>query len=154
MHKHITIEQIKKAYKMARESGLFIAGNFMIGHIGETWETAMETIRLACEVDEEYASFAIAIPFPGTEIYQYCIDNNIPLPPWNDFGSINTPPIPLNSSLPARELMRLREIAMNRFFKRPTYLLKLILRMSAFSVISDFIKMYFAIRAEKRAKRL
>ena len=64
----------------------------MIGHIGETLETAMDTIHLVCELDQEYASFAIAIPLPGTELYQYCLDNNIPLPTWNDFGSVNTPP--------------------------------------------------------------
>jgi len=154
MFKNISIEQIKKAYAMAREAGLFIAGNFMIGHIGETRETAMDTIHLACELDQEYASFAIAIPLPGTELYQYCLDNNIPLPTWNDFGSVNTPPIPLNESLSAEELMKLRDIAANRFFKRPLYFLKLLTRMRAFNVIRDFVKMYFAIKAEKAAKRL
>ncbi|MDP3110500.1 MAG: radical SAM protein [Thermodesulfovibrionales bacterium] len=154
MNKHITIAQIKKAYALSREAGLFIAGNFMLGNLGETRETAMDTIRLACELDEEYASFAIAIPLPGTELYQYCLDNNIPLPAWNDFGSVNTPPIPLNESLSAEELMKLRDIAVNRFFKRPLYFLKLLTRMRAFSIIRDFVKMYFAIRAEKAAKRL
>ncbi len=154
MFKNISIEQIKKAYSMAREAGLFIAGNFMLGHIGETRETAMDTIRLACELDQEYASFAIAIPLPGTELYRYCLDNNIPLPAWNDFGSVNTPPIPLNESLGAEELMKLRDIAADRFFKRPIYFLKLLMRMRAFSVIKDFIRMYFAIRAEKAAKRM
>ena len=154
MHKRITIEQIKNAYRMARQAGLFIAGNFMIGHIGETRETAMDTIRLASELDQEYASFAIAIPLPGTGLYDHCLDNNIPLPAWNDFGSVNTPPIALNESLSAEELVKLRDIAVNRFFKRPVYFLKLLIRMRAFNVIRDFVKMYFAVRAEKAAKRL
>lgn len=154
MSKHITIEQVKKAYQMAREADLFIAGNYMIGHIGETYETAMDTIRLACDLDQEYASFAIAIPLPGTELYQHCLDKKIPLPSWNDFGSVNTPPIPLNDSLNAEELMKLRDIATKKFFKRPMYFLKLVIKMRARSVIADFIKMYFAIRAEKAAKRL
>ena len=106
MHKHITIEQIKKAYALSREAGLFIAGNFMLGHLGETRETAMDTIRLACELDQEYASFAIAIPLPGTELYNHCLDKDIPLPPWNDFGSVNTPPIALNESLNSRRTRR------------------------------------------------
>lgn len=154
MFKRITITQIKKAYRLSREAGLFISGNFMIGHLGETRETAMDTIRLACELDQEYASFAIAIPLPGTELYRHCIDNNIPLPSWNDFGSVNTPPIPLNSSLGADELVRLRNAAVSKFFKRPGYFLKLLLRMKAFNVLKDFVAMYFAVRAEKKAKRL
>lgn len=154
MHKHITIEQIKKAYALSREAGLFIAGNFMLGHLGETRETAMDTIRLACELDEEYASFAIAIPLPGTELYRHCQDKGIPLPTWNEFGNVNTPPIPLNEALSAEELMQLRRTAMDRFFKRPGYIMKLLIRMNALSVIRDFIKMYFVIRAERKAKRL
>ncbi len=154
MNKHITIEQIKKAYALSREAGLFIAGNFMLGHLGETRETAMDTIRLACELDQEYASFAIAIPLPGTELYRHCQDKGIPLPTWNDFGNVNTPPIPLNESLGAEELMGLRSLAMNRFFKRPGYIMRLLIRLSPLSVIRDFIKMYFVVRAERRAKRL
>lgn len=154
MFKRITIDQIRKAYAASREAGLFIAGNFMIGHLGETRDTAMDTIKLACELDQEYASFAIAIPLPGTDLYRHCIENNIPLPTWNYFGSVNTPPIPLNEYLGSGELMELRDIAANRFFKRPVYLLRLLLRMRAFNVIKDFVKMYFAIRAEKAAKRM
>ncbi len=154
MHKHITIEQIKKAYALSREAGLFIAGNFMLGHLGETRETAMDTIRLACELDEEYASFAIAIPLPGTELYRHCQDKGIQLPTWNDFGNVNTPPIPLNESLSSEELIKLRRLAMDRFFKRPSYIMKLLIRMNTLSVIRDFIKMYFVIRAERKAKRL
>ncbi len=71
---------INDANSKARTAGLFVAGNFMIGHLEETWETAMDTINLACKLKQEYASFAIAIPFPGIEIYQYCLDKGIDLP--------------------------------------------------------------------------
>jgi anaerobic magnesium-protoporphyrin IX monomethyl ester cyclase len=153
MYKRVTIDQTRKAFKMSRDAGLFIAGNFMLGHLGETWESAMETIELACELDQEYTSFAIAIPLPGTELYQHCLDNNIPLPTWNDFGNVNTPPIPLNEALGAEDLLKLREIAINRFFKRPIYLYRVFTRMHFFSVLKDFIKMYLAIRKEKAEKR-
>lgn len=154
MYKRVTLDQIRKAFVMAREAGLFIAGNFMLGHLGETWESAMETINMACELDQEYTSFAIAIPLPGTELYQHCLDNNIPLPSWNDFGSVNTPPIPLNETLSADDLLRLRDIAVNRFFKRPIYLFRVFTRMHFFSVLRDFVRMYLAIRKEKAEKRL
>src|SRR4030042_1140579 len=119
MKKNTTVAQKKNAFKKSREAGLFIAGNYMIGHLGETGETAMDTIRLACDLDQDYASFAIAIPLPGTELYQYCLEQKIPLPVWNDFGSVNTPPIPLNESLKAEQLMNLRRMATKKFFARP-----------------------------------
>jgi anaerobic magnesium-protoporphyrin IX monomethyl ester cyclase len=153
MGKKIKISQVKEAFRLARQAGLFIAGNYMIGHIGERIDTAMDTINLACELDEDYASFAIAIPFPGTELYQHCLEKGIPLPPWNDFGSVNSPPIPLNDRLDRDELMRLRRLATSRFFKRPVYLLKLLFRFRPLPVITDFLKMYFALRMEMRENR-
>lgn len=153
MHKNISIEQIHKAFKLTHEADLFIAGNFMIGHIGETEQTAMDTINMACELDQDYVSFAIAIPLPGTELYAHCVETGIVIPPWNDFGSVNTPPIPLNSGLDADTLIQLRDIAVSRFFKRPSYILKLMLRMRGWRVLKSFISMFLAIRIEKAKKR-
>lgn len=153
MHKNITVDQVHRAFQMARDAGLFIVGNFMIGHIGETEASARDTLRLSCELDYEYSSFAIAIPLPGTELYDHCLENNIPLPTWNDFGNVNTPPIPLNESLGVAVLLQLREESVNAFFKRPVYLFRLMWRLSAYRVLRDFVKMYLALRREKAEER-
>lgn len=153
MGKNITLTQIREAFKKANEAGLFVAGNYMIGHLGETYDTALDTINLACELRQDYISFAIAIPLPGTELYQYCIDNHIQFPSWNGFGNVNSPPIPLNNSLNAEKLMELRRMATNRFFKRPLYILRSLYRFNTLAVLSDFIKMYFALKNEIKQKR-
>lgn len=153
MGKNITVDQIRTAYRLSREADLFVAGNFMIGHIDETRQTALDTINLACELDQDYISFAIAIPFPGTEIYEHCIEHNLPLPSWADFGSVNSPPIPLNPELGAEELMELRALSVTRFFKRPGYILGMMRRFKAWAVLKDFIKMYRAMKKEQKAKR-
>ena len=74
-------------------------------------------------------------------------------PSWNDFGSVNSPPIPLNDALDAEELMKLRGIATNKFFKRPKYLLRMLLRFRTISIIEDFVKMYIALIREIKEKR-
>ena len=98
-------------------------------------------------------SFAIAIPFPGTDLYQYCVDDGINLPKWGNFGSVNSLPIPLNDSLGAVQLMKLRRIAVSRFFKRPAYLFRMFRRFNALAVFSDFARMYLALQRESRAQR-
>ena len=153
MNKNITLKNIRDGLKTAKKAGMFIGGNYIIGNIGETRETAMETITLACELYQDYASFATAIPLPGTGLYQHCIENNIQLPSWNEFGSVNTPPIQINKNMNAAELKELRELAVNKFFKRLSYILKLLIRMKTFIVINDFVNMYFAIKKEKAGKR-
>ncbi|MCX5910066.1 MAG: radical SAM protein, partial [Deltaproteobacteria bacterium] len=153
MGKQIKIEQIRRAYAMARAAGLFVAGNFMIGHLGETWDTAMDTINLAYELDQDYASFAIAIPFPGTGLYDYCLANGIKLPSWGGFGSVNSPPIPLNPVLGVEDLMKLRAIAVQRFFARPPYFFRLLRRFRVVPVVADFARMFLAFMQERRARR-
>ena len=150
MDKSITLKQIRDAINISRKAKMLIGGNYIIGLLGETRETAMDTINLSCELNQDYVSFATAIPLPGTKLYQHCIDSGITLPTWNDFGSVNTPPIPLTNNLTAEELVELRELAVNRFFKRPSYILNLLLRMKAYYVIKDFAQMYIAILKEKR----
>ena len=153
MSKGITLNQMRNAFNEANSAGLHVAGNYMIGHLGETWKTAEETINLACELKQDYASFAIAIPFPGTELYQWCLEIGLKLPSWNAFGSVNTPPIPLNTELDADALMQLRTIAINRFFKRPFFFTNLLLKFKAWTVIKDFLAMYIAIKKEMGLKR-
>ncbi len=113
----------------------------------------MDTIHLACELKQDYASFAIAIPFPGSELYKYCLGNDIDLPSWNGFGSVNTPPIPLNATLGIDDLTRLRSIAVNSFFKRPSYILRMLKKFNMKAVLADFFKMYVAIQKERKAGR-
>ena len=153
MHKNISIRQIRDAFHRAHEAGLFVAGNYMIGHLGETWETAMDTVNLALDLKQEYASFSNTIPFPGTELYRHCLDKGIKLPTWNGFGSVNSPPIPLNDSLDRSSLLALRSLATNRFFKRPFYVAGLLWKFNTRAVIEDFLKMYFAILKEEKQNR-
>ncbi|MFH1826207.1 MAG: radical SAM protein [bacterium] len=153
MNKGTTLQQIRSAFKKVNDLGFYVVGNYMIGGLGETWETAMDTINLACELKHDYAAFSIAIPFPGSDLYRYCLKYSIKCPPWRDFGSVNSPPIALNKSLGADKLMKLRSIAVNRFFKRPFYIVSLLRKFNARAVIKDFLQMYFAIKRESKSGR-
>ena len=62
-----TIEEVRRAVKMAKRAGLEVAGFFMFALPGETSRTMQETIDLARNLDLDIAKVAIAIPFPGTE---------------------------------------------------------------------------------------
>ena len=153
MHKNTTLDDIRNAFRLANQAGLSVAGNYMIGALGETWETAMDTINLACEMKQDYASFAITIPLPGSEVYEHGLQKGTPLPSWTGFGNVNSPPIPLNENLGGEQLRELRRLATNRFFKRPGFFLRLLWRYRAWAVITDFARAYLALRQEMKANR-
>lgn len=65
--KEATVEQARKAVRMAKKAGLRVWGYFMLGMFGDTAETMGKTIRLACEEPFDIVNFAVSAPYPGTE---------------------------------------------------------------------------------------
>ncbi|MFZ2455882.1 MAG: radical SAM protein [Candidatus Altiarchaeia archaeon] len=74
--KGTTIEQMKSFAKNARKAGLLVHGDFIIGLPGETKETIQETKKIIKETRPEILQVAVASPFPGTEFFNWCKQNN------------------------------------------------------------------------------
>ncbi|MCP4231419.1 MAG: radical SAM protein [bacterium] len=70
MKKGITIEQTRKAFAETYDAGIEAAAFFMMGNLGETEEDIKTTIEFARDLKASYASFNIATPYPGTELYE------------------------------------------------------------------------------------
>ena len=85
MKKNQTIEDVRQAFRNARQAGLETIGFFIFGLPGENDETMEDTIKLALELDPDLANFMIAAPFPGTELYQMILDGgNLFSHDWRD----------------------------------------------------------------------
>ncbi|MBN1879094.1 radical SAM protein [bacterium] len=69
LNKGITFEQIEKGLRAAREAGMQTVCFFMFGLPGETLEDMDETIRFARKLNPTFASFHIALPYPGTQFH-------------------------------------------------------------------------------------
>lgn len=67
--KGLTVDQMFAAVRYAREAGIGTAVNFILGHPGETYETALDTIRIAEQLPSSYVNIYGLIPFKGTEAY-------------------------------------------------------------------------------------
>jgi radical SAM superfamily enzyme YgiQ (UPF0313 family) len=77
VNKNITVEQIKKAFRICKKYKIRTFANMMFNFPGETEKDIEETYKLLNEIRPTYSSFAIMTPYPGTDIFQ---DFNICLP--------------------------------------------------------------------------
>lgn len=77
MNKNITVEEIKRAFKLTREAGLASFASFMIGNYGETRETVRDSMKLLKKIMPDYGGFAIAAPFPGSELYRIAVEKKL-----------------------------------------------------------------------------
>jgi radical SAM superfamily enzyme YgiQ (UPF0313 family) len=76
MRKSLTIEEIKRAFKLAHDFNIETIAAFIIGLPGENIATIKDTIKLWKEIKPSYSGFTIATPFPGTEFQKIIINNN------------------------------------------------------------------------------
>jgi len=127
LDKDVTLEQIAKAVTISQEVGLQTIGYFMLGSPGESVETIEETIQFAKDLKLDFAQFAIATPFPGTELYKLYMegreDENIP---WESFvyagsdGKVS--PMFESHQLSRNDLNLWIKKAYRQFYLRPSYL--------------------------------
>lgn len=75
MKKGATVEQIKKAALLAKESNLPAGGFFIIGLPGDNMENFKKTLQLAQELPFEEVRFYSALPYIGTEFYEIAKNN-------------------------------------------------------------------------------
>lgn len=73
--KDLSVEQNREGIEIAYESGLRSLSSFMLGLPGETPEMTQETIDFAVNSKLNYAVFPIFEPYPGTEIWNDCLES-------------------------------------------------------------------------------
>jgi len=86
IRKGITVRQSLKFSVAAKKAGLKIFGCFMIGLKGDTKETVKKTFEFAKKINPDMAFFQQAVPFPGTEFYEWAKQNGyLKAKDWNDW---------------------------------------------------------------------
>ena len=73
--KGITLEQSRNFAKAAHKLDIKVFGCFMIGLTGDNLETINQTYEFAKEVYPDMCFFQQAVPFPGTEFYNWAKSN-------------------------------------------------------------------------------
>ena len=121
--KRNTAARSRQTIRWCRELGITTVGLFMIGLPGETPAQTEATIRYACELELDFAKFAITVPFPGSELYKQMVaDGKLNRRDWENFTTFNPDArqicVASEVQSPAQLLRALREATL-RFYLRP-----------------------------------
>lgn len=79
LRKGTTPERNRQAAQICRKNGLVVWANYMLGMPTETREEVMDTVRMIREIDPDYYSPAFFTPHPGTDLYDYCLEQGLSL---------------------------------------------------------------------------
>jgi anaerobic magnesium-protoporphyrin IX monomethyl ester cyclase len=68
-----------EAARICKKYGITIWANYMLGIPTETREEVLDTISMMKEIDPDYYSPAFYTPHPGSDLYDYCVENDLSL---------------------------------------------------------------------------
>lgn len=127
IQKDITLEEARRAVRIAREVGLDVVTYFILGLPGDTRKTVEETISFACDLNADVASFAVHVPLPGTKTWEMAKDNEYGLTMLVDdldgFGKHSQGANIRVNDLSEQDLSQYHRKAYRRFYLRPRYML-------------------------------
>ena len=138
IRKHITPEKVRKAVEAAKEAGIDCRVTFLFGNPGETEETMQQTIDFALELDPEIALFNIVSPNPGTQMYDWAVENNLlSEKQWDeyDWGEVILK-LPTVSPEKVKEYYKK---AYRKFYMRPRYIFRTLLKIRSIHDISNVL---------------
>lgn len=125
IRKGITVERMQAFADAAREAGVQVHGDFIIGLPGETLQTIAMTYRAALRLKPDTMQVSIALPLPGTEFYDWLKENGYLK--IRDFSEYLTPEGAQNvvmdyPGLSGEEMKKAMRRIVVRYYLRPSYL--------------------------------
>ena len=122
MKKGNTVSRIRECVRMINDSGIDVAGFFILGYPGETEESIKKTIRFSLELGLVRANFFTYLPFPGSESYdQLASSGELDRVDWDNFYFMNAAYV--TPGLTRKGLKNLQRIAFAKFYLRPKIML-------------------------------
>ena len=79
LRKGSTVEQNLEAARICRKFGIKIWANYMLGIPLETKEEQRETVNMIKKIKPYHCSPAYYTPHPGSDLFKYCMENNLSL---------------------------------------------------------------------------
>lgn len=133
MRKGVTVEQNEKAIRWAKEAGIFVAISVVVGYPGETTDMLRQTLDFIGKTEPDYVYACVAIPYPGTELYNLLKDLECKMSTdWNHYDEETL--VFENPFLSPEEIMETRRAIYNRFFSL-SYILHKSLRRDFYSQV-------------------
>lgn len=121
------VDHTHEAVRAAKAVGLRVSMPFMFGIPGETYEDGLKTIAFAVKLDPDLANFHAVTPFPGTDLYENHAKYGTISPNLQDYTYQGAAFVPY--TMTREQIHALRQLAFRRFYSRPGYLLRQMLRL-------------------------
>lgn len=141
MKKGISIDEIRKAFRLTREVGVSTHASFMLGYPNETYKTFRKTVDLAKQIKPDLAQFFITVPFPGTALLDTVRKKDLLIErEWKYWGQMTDKSVLRTETLSAEELISLRKEAYRQFYLRPNFIVRRLTQIKTIEEASFYLR--------------
>ncbi len=148
MKKKLPLDKVREVIEDAKELGLIVSGNCIIGYPGETKADINESLKFFHELKLDSMAIVSLVPFPGTESREIAEKNNWltdAAKDWRNYSFVLKSPIPLISTpfVSGKELRKIISRAYLRMYLKPYVILKILKNMTSILQLWRGIKILF-----------
>jgi len=125
--KKMRVKDIKAIVCKIQDAGIRVIANYIFGLPDDTKESIQETLKMAKELNCEFANFYCAMAYPGSQLYSLALKEGWRLPDtWTGYSqhSYNIQPLP-SKTLSAKEIVAFRDNTFHEYNENPLYLVML-----------------------------
>ncbi len=146
LKKGATLEQNINAIRWAKEAGLSVRADFIVGTPGETEESLKKTLNFALDMDLDYAHFNKFIPFPGAELYKFLSSKGYNFDFTRGCSILDhSALLYVPEGMTKKEFQEFLDTAFKKFYLRPGYMIKRLLSIRTREEFIGQLKGLFAI---------
>ncbi len=128
VRKGFKLEDVYRAVSMVKKTGISVKGSFIMGYPTETKDTLQDTVNFAKKLNLDYPIVSFAAPYPGTDLYNYCLEHNMLQDlEWVDIMQLRFKAIKLEH-LDIKDLIEYSNKFMRECMLRPNYIAHMLLK--------------------------
>ena len=124
IRKGLTLEKIENGVKKVKKHGIQALGGFMFGFPYDSRKSIEATISFAKKISPDQVQFSICMPYPGTSLYEYIINNNLLLAREFKEFDMTCGPIAKTIDMEREELKSILSRAYKEFYFRPQFVIQ------------------------------
>lgn len=135
--KTIDRERYKDTVRIAHAHGLEVRGSFIIGNMDETWESMMDTLNFAMELDVDLFQLNISTPYPGTALFNDAVEKGwLKHRNWYSYGQGDV--LVEQPQIATEDIFRFERYAFRRFYLRPKAAIRMLARVANIRHLRDY----------------
>jgi len=142
IQKNFSLNIARQTIQDTKKEGIQTVGFFMLGLPGDTSESINKTIRFSQEINLDFAKFAIAVPFPGSKLYEdLSSSGKFKRNDWENFLTFHSDSkdlVYIPGELTAEGLMSMQRKAHFEFYLRPHIVFKYLFKNRTVSMKNLF----------------